>query len=72
MRSLFNFKVKTSHISSVVYEEDSFGEDYIGETAWDEHCDAGKNSEPAKHLYKFSKYKFNWKILRRVQNKENS
>ena len=36
---------------------------------WDEHCDIGKNSEPVKHLYRFSLRRFNWKILKRVPNK---
>ena len=54
IRSLFNFKDKTSHVQSVVYErKTNYGENYIGETGWniiirwDEHSDIGKNSEPA-------------------------
>ena len=28
-----------------------------------------KNSEPKKHVYRFSEHIFNWKNLRRVTNK---
>ena len=72
-RSLFNLKYKMSHVSSVVHEEKcNCGENYIGETRQnvtirgDEHCDIGKSSEPAKHLYEFLEHKFNWKILGKV------
>ena len=76
IRSLFDFKDKTSQVSSVVYEgKYNCGENYIGETGpnvtirWDEHSDIVTNSEPAKHLYQFSEHIFNWKIIRRVPNK---
>ena len=36
---------------------------------WREHSNIGKNSEPAKHLYQFSEYRLNWKIVRTVPNK---
>ena len=74
--SLFNLKDKTSYISFVVFERKcNCGENYIGETGWnitvrwDEHCDKGKNSELAKHLYQFPEYRFNWKVFRKVPNK---
>ena len=48
IRTLFNLKDKTSHISSVVCEgKCNCGENYIGETGrnvtirWDEHSDIG-------------------------------
>ena len=76
IRSLFNLKDKTSHVSSVVYEgKCNCGENYIGETGrnvtirWDEHSDIYKNSEPAKHIKQFPEHRFNWEILRRVPNK---
>ena len=43
----------------------NFGKNDIGETRknvkirWDEHCDLGKNPEPAKHLYQFPEHIFN-------------
>ena len=67
---------KTSQVSFVVYEgKCKWGENYIGETGqnfiirWDEQSDIGKNSEAAKHLYRFREHIFKWKILRRVPNK---
>ena len=49
IRSLFDLKYKTSHVSSVVHEgKYGFGENYIGETGgnvtirWDEHSEIGK------------------------------
>ena len=63
IRSLFNLKDKTGHVSSVVYERKC--ENYIGQTGrniniiWDEHCDTGKNLEPTKNLYQFPEHKFN-------------
>ena len=58
IRTLFNLKDKTSHVSSVVYEgKCNCGENYIGETGrnvtirWDKNSNIGKNSEPTKHLY---------------------
>ena len=55
IRSLLNLKDKTSHISSALYEgKCNCDKNHIGETGpnitirWDEHCDIGKNSEPAK------------------------
>ena len=75
-RSLFNLQDKTSHVSSLVCDgKCDRGENYISET-WrnvtigrDEHSDIGKNSEPTKHFYQFSKHRLNWKSLRRVPNK---
>ena len=68
--------MRLGHILFVVYEgKCNCGENYIGEKGqnvtvrWNEHCDIGKNSEPAKNLYQFPGHKFNWKILRRVPNK---
>ena len=74
IRSLFNLKDKTSHVSSVVYEgKCNCGENYIGgrnvTIRWDEHSDINKHSEPAKHIKHFPEHRFNWKILRRVPNK---
>ena len=76
IRSLFNLKDKTSHVSSVVYERKcNCWRKIIGETGrnvtirWDEHSDIDKNSDPAKHLNEFTEHRFNWKILRRVPNK---
>ena len=76
IRSLFNLKDKKRHVSSVVCEvKCNCGKNYIGEIGrnltirWDQHCDIGKSSESAKHLYQYPKRRFNWKILRRVSNK---
>ena len=76
IRSLFNLKNKTSHVSSVVYEgKCNCDKNYIGERGrnvtirWDEHSDIEKNSEPAKHIKQFAEHRFNLKILRRVPNK---
>ena len=76
IRTLFNLKDGTSHVSSVVYEgKCNCDENYIGETGqnvairWDKHSDIGKNSEPTNHLYQFSKHSFNWRILERIPNK---
>ena len=76
IRSLFNLKDKTSHVSSVVYEgKCNCGKNYIGKTGrnvtirWDGHSDIYKNSEPAKHIKQFPEHRFSWKILRRVPNK---
>ena len=76
IRSLFNLKDKTSHVSPVVYEgKCNCGENYIGDTwrnatiSWNEHSNIGKNSEPAKHLNQFPEHRLNWKILRKVPNK---
>ena len=76
IRSLFNLKDKVSHVSSLVYEgKCNCGENYISETGqnvtirWDKHSDGGKSSEPAKYPNQFPEPRFNWKILRRGQNK---
>ena len=54
IRSLFNLKDKTNHLSSVVYDgKCKCGETFNCETGrnvtvrWDEHNDIGKNSEPS-------------------------
>ena len=76
IRSFFNFKDKTNHTQSVVYERKSnYCKNYIGETGWNiiikwhECSDIDKNSEPEKHFYQLPEHNFNWKILRRFQNK---
>ena len=45
------------------------GQTYIGETKrnvelrWDEHNDAQKSSEPAKHLFHHPTHSFTWSII---------
>ena len=67
---------ETSHVSSLVCDgKCDRGENYISEK-WrnviigrDEHSGIGKNSEPTKLFYQFSKHRLNWKSFRRVASK---
>ena len=75
IRSPFNLKDKTSHVSSVVYVgKCNCGKNYISETGpnvtirWDENSGIGKNSEPAKHLNQFHENRFNWEIIRKTKS----
>ena len=76
VRTLFNLKDGTSHVSSVVCEEKcNCGENYIAETGrnvtirQDKHSGIGKKSELAKHFYQFPEHGFDWNFLEGFQIK---
>ena len=70
VKQLFKLKRRNPHPSSVIYEGVcSCQESCIGETVrnieknWQEHEDAQKDSEPAKHLKNNPTHSFTWKVL---------
>ena len=70
VRHLFNLKSRNPHQACKIYEGVcSCGQTYIGETKrnvelrWDEHNDARKSSEPAKHLFHHPTHSFTWSII---------
>ena len=77
VRSLFpqKDKVSISHCSNVIYEGlCTCNENYIGVTErnsivrFEEHNDATKTSEPAKHLSVNINHSFNWTILSKASH----
>ena len=70
VKSFFPLKDKNPHPSCKIYEgECKCGMNYIGQTKrnveirWAEHNNPSLNSEPAKHLTRYSDHMFSWKIL---------
>ena len=70
IESVFQFKDENTHPSHVIYKgECTCGQTYIGEIARNlevrvnEHWDANKQSEPAKHIRKHPNHKFRWEVL---------
>ena len=70
IRSLFGLKDKNPHPACKICEGICFcSANYIDETKknvetrWNEHENPNEDSEPAKHLRKFSDLKFDWKIF---------